>query len=455
MRVIRMDKKKVIERIAGGLPDWATGRSGEIRRRFRAAYGFEAPDRFIQEEKIRTVRLYALLIVLALLSLIALLTQVLSDQALDATKRADYGGAPLKVDAEVEAVYGKARIRRDVTLNIQPKAPEADEIVSKIKDLKTRLPKIILGGNQSLNAIREDMALTTHDTLTGIELNWKSDNTALIDEDGKVNLIGDPAGEEVVLSASLRLGDAIDELSIRVILGSPDADYDYSRDLEESLDHLVKSLNTNEDGEIFELPEQTDSGIKLNWQKQGAALYAAVPVALLLLGILAFRNRYAHLNDQIRKDTSSIRRDFPEFLNKLLLLLGAGMVISSAISRIAEDYRCRKRPGEERYFYEELCRMEDRLQAAGTGLAVEFADVAARSGQREVMRFSAILSDNIDKGTSLSDKLVRESEMLWALRKKSAEEAGRIAETKLTFPMALQLLVVILVTVTPAAMEMH
>ena len=99
--------------------------------------------------------------------------------------------------------------------------------------------------------------------------------------------------------------------------------------------------------------------------------------------------------------------------------------------------------------------MEDRLQAAGTGLAVEFADVAARSGQREVMRFSAILSDNIDKGTSLSDKLVRESEMLWALRKKSAEEAGRIAETKLTFPMALQLLVVILVTVTPAAMEMH
>ena len=70
------------------------------------------------------------------------------------------------------------------------------------------------------------------------------------------------------------------------------------------------------------------------------------------------------------------------------------------------------------------------------------------------MRFSAILADNIDKGSALAEKLTQESDMLWNLRKKRAEEKGRLAETKLTFPMVLQLLVVILITVAPAAFEM-
>jgi hypothetical protein len=41
------------------------------------------------------------------------------------------------------------------------------------------------------------------------------------------------------------------------------------------------------------------------------------------------------------------------------------------------------------------------------------------------------------------------------VRKKRAEERGRLAETKLTFPMALQLGAIILITVAPAAFEMQ
>jgi hypothetical protein len=99
--------------------------------------------------------------------------------------------------------------------------------------------------------------------------------------------------------------------------------------------------------------------------------------------------------------------------------------------------------------------MEDRINGANTSLIAEFSGLAARSGQREVLRFSAILSDNIDKGSALADKLMQEEGMLRMIRKKRAEERGKIAETKLTFPMALQLGAIIIITVAPAAFEMQ
>ena len=58
------------------------------------------------------------------------------------------------------------------------------------------------------------------------------------------------------------------------------------------------------------------------------------------------------------------------------------------------------------------------------------------------------------KGVNLTEKLESESDILWTQRKKIAEEKGRIAETKLTFPLALLLLVLILITAAPAIMEM-
>jgi pilus assembly protein TadC len=160
------------------------------------------------------------------------------------------------------------------------------------------------------------------------------------------------------------------------------------------------------------------------------------------------------MDKAVEEMRSGIRRDFPDFLAKLLLLLNAGLVVTAAVEKIAEDYRERRRPGEEKVFFEELLGMEHRVKGANTSLSAEFAGLAARSGQREVMRFSAILADNIDKGSALADKLMQEESMLRVMRKKRAEEKGRLAETKLTFPMALQLGAIIIITVAPAAFEM-
>ncbi len=43
---------------------------------------------------------------------------------------------------------------------------------------------------------------------------------------------------------------------------------------------------------------------------------------------------------------------------------------------------------------------------------------------------------------------------MWIGRKKKAEEKGKLAETKLTFPLMILLLVLIMITVAPALLGM-
>ena len=76
------------------------------------------------------------------------------------------------------------------------------------------------------------------------------------------------------------------------------------------------------------------------------------------------------------------------------------------------------------------------------------------SGIRELMRISNIINDNVNKGVELTDKLQAESELLWMNRKKSCEEKGRLAETKLTLPLMIFLMVLIMITVAPALLEL-
>ena len=45
-------------------------------------------------------------------------------------------------------------------------------------------------------------------------------------------------------------------------------------------------------------------------------------------------------------------------------------------------------------------------------------------------------------------------ELLWFSRKKRAAEKGRLAETKLTFPLMLLLLALVMVTTAPALLDM-
>ncbi len=148
-------------------------------------------------------------------------------------------------------------------------------------------------------------------------------------------------------------------------------------------------------------------------------------------------------------------------MNKLVLLLNAGLVVSTAFSKIVEDYQTFHRGEKQqenmknkRCLYDELCEIQKKVDQSNASLIRELKEFSQRSGVRELVRLTAVISDNWNKGSMLAEKLEGESELLWVSRKKRAEEKGRLAETKLTFPLMILLIVLIMVTIAPAMMEM-
>jgi hypothetical protein len=134
-------------------------------------------------------------------------------------------------------------------------------------------------------------------------------------------------------------------------------------------------------------------------------------------------------------------------------------VFSTAFSKIIGDYESfyynvKAGQTEKKFLYEEMLEIQKRVDQSNASLIRELKEFSQRCGVREMVRLTAVISDNWNKGSTLVEKLEAESNLLWIGRKKRAEEKGKLAETKLTFPLMILLLVLIMVTIAPAMLEM-
>ena len=291
-------------------------------------------------------------------------------------------------------------------------------------------------------------------------MNWSSDHPELIGETGKVDLIGAKDGQEVELTAELALDDVSDIQVIRLKLDTDAGEEDYKRSMAGRLEEIIAQLMKTGGTAGVRLPGELGEGVEVRWftgNDNNGALYAA---AFFTAVMIAYLKRYDQINKEIKEAEESIVRDLPEFINKLVLLLNAGLVVSTAFSKIASDYEMLYHTGspekqrKRRYLYEEFFEMEKRVDRSNASLIRELKEFSRRCGVREMVRMTAVISDNWDKGSTLAEKLEGEGELLWISRKKRAEEKGRLAETKLTFPLMILLLVLIMVTIAPAMLEM-
>lgn len=221
--------------------------------------------------------------------------------------------------------------------------------------------------------------------------------------------------------------------------------------IEEKLRNVISKLNIDRTSKKVLLPAELETGEKLTWAKaeeSNGALYAMAFISALLL---LYKNRFYALEQEERQARESIIRSLPEFINKIVLLLNAGSVLTAAFLKAAEDSG--GSAGKHNYFYQQMDQIARSVRETNSPLHEELRDFSKRMGVQELIRITGIINDNISKGYELSEKLKKENELLWFSRKQHAEEKGRLAETKLTMPLMLLLLVLILITVAPALME--
>lgn len=220
---------------------------------------------------------------------------------------------------------------------------------------------------------------------------------------------------------------------------------------EDELSQLISGLNADTTQNSVILPQKLDTGERLTWEKADDSNLAVCFVTGMLMLWLLYKSRFYKIEREEKKAKAAIIRELPEFINKIVLLMNAGVVLHTAFIKIVDDYNSNR--SRANYFYLQLNQICKAVRETNASLCQELQQFAKRSGVKELIRTANIITDNISKGADLSDKLKRENELLWFARKQQSEEKGRLAETKLTLPLMILLMVLIMVTIAPAMME--
>ena len=224
-------------------------------------------------------------------------------------------------------------------------------------------------------------------------------------------------------------------------------------ELENMITELIENLRSNFKGEKILLPDKLSDGTGITWQEEKKNHI----IPILILGILLLYGIYQKRFDGIKKHeqeaNESVMRDLPGFLNKLALLMNAGLVFGSAYERIIDE-KIKIGWSGDSYFYNQLIMINENVNERNCSIQKELADFATRSQNKEFIRAVGIINDNISKGIMLTDKLRGESEALWFAQKKYIEEKSKLSETKLVGPLFIILGILIVITMVPAMMGM-
>ncbi len=182
----------------------------------------------------------------------------------------------------------------------------------------------------------------------------------------------------------------------------------------------------------------------LQGSSDGLILSAAAIAALVLVPFLVD----ASLNGDISKRRLAIQMEFPEFVNKLTLLVNAGMTISKAWEKIINENK------KEHILYDEMRYALAEIKA-GKPEAVAYEEFARRCRVKEVTKFVSVVVMNLKRGgTEVVPVLRQQGNECWEMRKNAARQMGEEAGSKILVPMMLMFLGIVLVVATPAVISM-
>ncbi|MEL7654599.1 MAG: hypothetical protein AAGU75_01680 [Bacillota bacterium] len=452
---------KSAEKIMLLLPDWVTGNSSVMYQKYKKRYGLKDCKSLIKQEKIKTMTVYLVISAFFIVMICSSeIIQCVKSKEITSVRRPEYGNQNLSVPVEIRVKYREYEINRAVNLKVQQKLLTEKEKRQILQVFGNQLNRIILGENTDLEHINKPLNLIERDQNTGILIQWVSDHPGIVNEEGEVDLLKAKDGQKVGLQAKLAMDEITVSKKVDLQIDRDASKDDYVRNLDHRIDDIIEELSESSSLEYVRLPEELEDGLEVRWvigRSDNPILFLFFILALLIV----YYKRYDRINQEIKESEESIIQDLPEFMNKIVLLLNAGLVVSSAISKIVKDYEAfnygsnlKQSRLKKRYLYEELSEIQKRVNQSNSWLIKELKEFSQRSGVRELVRIIAVISDNWDKGSTMVEKLEGESELLWISRKKRAEERGRLAETKLTFPLMILLIVLITVTIAPALIGM-
>lgn len=289
-------------------------------------------------------------------------------------------------------------------------------------------------------------------------------------------LIADDSGSIIAISRkSLRRAERYD-LSLRIKEAGETIERDVTLTLQANGDGSMSLKKDDEDdreaylsagidsiiseveyakGRKIKLPQSLPDGTALEWKSsehKSSSLVVIIPlmyISLIAL-MIAGTARDDKSPDELRK---SMIKGLPRFCNQLYLMMNAGLILSDAFDIITGSYHSRN--AEDLSLFErELAGLYEATDGHRISTAEVINEFAVRHDVKEMIRIASILTENEKRGSDVVESLARESRYLWDERKVVARESGKMIDTKMSYPLGLLLILLIVITMAPALLSM-
>lgn len=203
------------------------------------------------------------------------------------------------------------------------------------------------------------------------------------------------------------------------------------------------------------LPDKLSDGTRLIWsvKRHKDSSFLLIPITYLFLIFLIVRNSMDKTEAEDKDMRKAIIRGLPRFTNQLLLMLNAGMILNDSFERISTGYRMM---GEDKIglFENEIIMLAQRNADHRISTATVISEFACTYNVKELIRIATILTENEKRGSNVIDNLSRESSYLWDERKIRARENGKLIDTRMSYPLGILLVLLIVITMAPALLNM-
>lgn len=321
----------------------------------------------------------------------------------------------------------------------------------------SKLEKKILAKNKSLDHIEKNMDLVTELSGEEVDIAWELDRYDVMNIYGELKTqAAQTNGTMVKLRAVLTYQanpamQAVYECTAMIYPEDSEINGTFRGQVLEAIEKENANTGTKEEMRLPEKIGETTVTYFTPMEQRGIVLLCMT----ILIGILFVALQKQRETEAKQERKQQMIRDYPEIMNKLTLLLGAGMIVRKAWKRIVDDYEAEKEQRGIRYAYEEMKQTIFEMES-GIPEAESYERFGRRCQVQQYMKLGTLLSQNLRKGTKGLSKILKiEAMQAFEERKARAKRLGEEAGTKLLFPMFLMLGIVLVIIIVPAFMSIQ
>ncbi len=402
-------------------------------------------------------RVIALLLILNTMCLLWLLFYTPESKLLEGQFIRRPGVGEDNADIELRAYISEANdsLQQDFTLTIEAKKYTEEEFLSKVEASKNQLMAIVLNENVSAEEVRHSLQLIDNLPGTPFAIRWILPDNELVLKDGSINYLQlKNSGKVALLEAEITYE------TYRVIVPFNFYLCPYTATEDENLlnklgQAISDNANLENNQDYIKLPEKVDSKSVVYEEAEESKGFALVLIGFVAI-VFSAHSMEQKLYKKQKLRNRQILLDYPEVVNKLTMLIGAGMTIRRAFYKITAEYQQKRSKNQigYRYVYEEMivtCKELDN----GVNESRAYDSFGRRLKIQEYIKLGAILSQNVTKGVQgLLDILQMEAIQAFEGRKELAKQLGEEASTKVLAPMMFMFLIVLIIIIMPAIAAM-